>query len=111
MSREKPDQKEKSEDDESEPHLNISGAGGGYCALRSGPKDSRDAETTAPSNYKVQDLGTLPEATYSPPTSAPYGINDFGHVVGMRLLVVILTMYGAILLSTLSAMPSSIRTV
>jgi probable HAF family extracellular repeat protein len=43
----------------------------------------RTAETqTTPSYYKVQALGTLPGATYSPPTSVPLGINDFGHVVG-----------------------------
>src|SRR5829696_4236131 len=47
----------------------------------------RTAETqTTPAStttyYKVQDLGTLPGATYSPPTSVPYGINDSGHVVG-----------------------------
>ena len=46
--------------------------------------DLRTAEpqTTAPTYYKVQDLGTIPGATYSPPTSEPYGINDSGHVVG-----------------------------
>ena len=43
---------------------------------------SAETQTTAPSSYRVQDLGTLPEATYSPPTSVPYGINDSGHVVG-----------------------------
>src|SRR5919112_6532116 len=43
---------------------------------------SAETQTTAPSYYKVQDLGTLPGATYSPPTSVPYGINDSGHVVG-----------------------------
>ena len=43
---------------------------------------SAETQTTAPSYYKVQDLGTLPGATYSPPTSAAYGINDSGHVVG-----------------------------
>src|SRR5215204_5908890 len=47
----------------------------------------RTAETqTTPAStttyYKLQDLGTLPGATYSPPTSVPYGINDSGHVVG-----------------------------
>ena len=48
----------------------------------------RSAETqiSAPTYFKVQDLGTLPGATYSPPTSVPYGINDSGHVVGYAAL-------------------------
>jgi hypothetical protein len=70
-----------------------------------------EPQTTSPSYYKVQDLGTIPGATYSPPTSKPSGINDFGHVVGYAVLSSLLTMNGAILLSTLSAIPSSIRTV
>jgi probable HAF family extracellular repeat protein len=41
-----------------------------------------EPQTTATTYYKVQDLGTVPGATYSPPTSIPYGINDSGHVVG-----------------------------
>jgi hypothetical protein len=41
-----------------------------------------ETQTTATTYYKVQDLGTVPGATYSPPTSVPYGINDSGHVVG-----------------------------
>jgi probable HAF family extracellular repeat protein len=45
-----------------------------------------EPQTTAPSYYKVQDLGTLPGATYSPPTSEPSGINDSGHVVGYAAL-------------------------
>jgi probable HAF family extracellular repeat protein len=45
-----------------------------------------ETETAAPSYYRVQDLGTVPGATYSPPTSVPYGINDSGHVVGYAAL-------------------------
>jgi probable HAF family extracellular repeat protein len=45
-----------------------------------------EPQTTAPTYYKVQDLGTLPGATYSPPTSKPSGINDRGHVVGYAVL-------------------------
>src|SRR5687768_18429887 len=41
-----------------------------------------EPQTTATIYYKVQDLGTVPGATYSLPTSVPYGINDSGHVVG-----------------------------
>jgi probable HAF family extracellular repeat protein len=42
--------------------------------------------TSTTTYYKVQDLGTLPGATYSPPTSVPYGINNSGHVVGYAAL-------------------------
>ena len=48
----------------------------------SGSKPQSEPQTTAPSYYKVQDLDFVPGATYSPPTSVPYGINDFGQVVG-----------------------------
>src|SRR5215217_7202579 len=47
---------------------------------------SAESQTTAPSYYKVVDLGTIPRATYSPPTSESAGINDFGHVVGYAAL-------------------------
>src|SRR5215217_9500439 len=47
---------------------------------------SAESQTTAPSYYKVVDLGTIPGATYSPPTSESAGINDFGHVVGYAAL-------------------------
>jgi probable HAF family extracellular repeat protein len=43
----------------------------------------RTAETqTTATTYKVQALGTLPGDTSVEPSSIPYGINDFGHVVG-----------------------------
>ena len=47
--------------------------------------------------YKVQDLGTLPGATYSPPTRAPYGINDLATWSGMRMLVLVLAIILAIM--------------
>src|SRR5215207_10533842 len=43
---------------------------------------SAETQTTAPTYYKVQALGTLPGDTAIEPYSSPHGINDFGHVVG-----------------------------